>query len=182
MPADLIDALKILQARMQVAEDQRAELEIQIRETDTQIANLSKAIHRVLALLGANSGEPISELGITDAIRRVVRSEPRMTAGQIRAELEKQGFDLSVYQNPMASIYKILTRLHKMDELEMEKEGWKTFYKLKPKTVLPPKARRRSRFAEAFAHARTTSGETGPTHSTIETWMSLNSPSTDENK
>jgi hypothetical protein len=130
---DLGNALEILNARKKVAEDKRADLEIQIRETDTELLNLGKAISRILTLLGSNITEPISELGITDAIRRVTSTQTRMTPGQVRDELQKQGFDLSVYQNPMASIYKILTRLQEGGELDVEREGWSTFYKAKPR-------------------------------------------------
>ena len=137
---DIQKALEILNARMRSAEDKRADLEIQIREADAEIGNLSKAIHRVLTVMGVTSGEPISELGITDAIRRVARSQSRMTPNQIREALEKQGFDLSGYQNAMASIYKILTRLVENGELEVQREGWNTFYKPKYK---PPRYRRR---------------------------------------
>lgn len=147
---DMTKVLEILNGRMKAAEDKRAELEIQTREVDTEISNLSKAIHRILTLMGLNSGEPISELGITDAVRRVVLSNPRMNASQIRAELEKQRFDFSGYQNAMASIYKILERLAGKGEIEVEKEGWNTFYK--PKRRVRPH-RRRSRLARALLQA-----------------------------
>jgi hypothetical protein len=180
MQEDVTKALEILNARMRAAEDKRAELEIQMREADTEIANISKAIRSVLTVLGVNKDEPISELGITDAVRRVVSSQVRMTANEIRGELEKQGFNLSGYQNPMASIYKILTRLHGNDELEVEKEDWKVFYKAKPRFRV---RQRKSRMARAFAQARQTKlQEPTPTHPTLGTWIAFHEPKKDETK
>ena len=127
--SDVQKALEILNVQMQAAEDKRAELEVQIKEVDTEIANLSKAVRSVLTVMGINQAEPISQLGITDAIRRVTRSQARMSATQIRIELEKEGFDCSGYQNVMASIYRILTRLTAQGELEIEREGSNVYYK-----------------------------------------------------
>jgi hypothetical protein len=143
---DVQKALEILNVRMQAAEDKRAELEVQIKEADTEITNLSKAIKSVLTVMGVNQAEPISQLGITDAIRRVTHSQSRMSATQIRIELEKEGFDCSGYQNVMASIYRILTRLVAQGQLEIERDGSNVYYK--PLGINPKLA------GAALAHVR----------------------------
>ena len=132
MTEDLKSALQVFTDRLKAAEGERAELEIKMREKDREIENLKKAVHQTLTVLGVAFGEPISSMGITDAIRHVVAFN-RTTPTQVREELDKQGFNLSAYQNPMASIYKILARLAESGELEVEREGWNTFYKRKPR-------------------------------------------------
>jgi hypothetical protein len=123
------DALAKLTTRKIALAAQRQELEIQLHDTDAEILNLDKAIARVRMLMGmAQEGEHISELGITDAIRRVVGPE-RMSAGQIREKLEAEGFKLSDYTNPMSSIYTVLSRLEKSGELLVEREDWNAWYR-----------------------------------------------------
>jgi hypothetical protein len=144
MSDDLNQALGILNAKLLASTEKRSELEIEMRDLDVEIANLRKASANVLAAMGMAIGQDISDLGITDAIRRVTAlKQDRMTANQVREELEKKGFSLSGYDNPMASIYKILTRLAQGNELGVEKEGSSVYYKTKMV--------RRSRMAEAMA-------------------------------
>jgi|SRR5580658_5683418 hypothetical protein len=144
MSDDLSQALAILNAKLLASTEKRSELEIEMRDLDVEIANLRKASASVLAAMGMSISQDISGLGITDAIRRVTGlRQDRMTANQVREELEKQGFSLTGYENPMASIYKILTRLAQANELEVEKEGSSVYYKTK--------MLRRSRIAQAMA-------------------------------
>jgi hypothetical protein len=134
MNPELETVWRTLSEQLSAAQDKRASLEIQLRETDVEVARLNKALANVAALLGFHSAEDISSLGITDAIRRVVNSaQSRMSAAEVREALSKHGFDLSGYQNPMASIYKILARLQENGELDIEREGWAAFYKAKPR-------------------------------------------------
>jgi hypothetical protein len=131
MNEELKNALEILQTRLAGAQTKRSNLEIDLRETEAEITNLNQAINRILLVLGFEQGQPLSELGITDAIRRVAKSQAWMSAREVHEALEKQGFNLSAYENPMASIYKILTRLAEAGELENKKDGWNAFYKAK---------------------------------------------------
>jgi hypothetical protein len=134
MGNDLNEVLKVLQAKLATASEKRAELEIELRDKDIEIQNTNKAISSVLTLMGLAFDVGISEMGITDAIRQVTYTmTERFTATDVREQLEKKGFKLSGYDNPMASIYKILTRLAESGELDVEKEGWNTFYKAKAK-------------------------------------------------
>ena len=63
------------------------------------------------------SGE---SLGLTDAIRKVLQSNPKkpFTATEVRDQLQKSKFDFSAYRsNPLASIHAVLKRL-KSEEVE----------------------------------------------------------------
>lgn len=62
----------------------------------------------------------MEELGLTDAIRKVLRSNPKnyFTATEVRDKLREAKFDFSSYKaNPLASVHSILKRL-KPDEVE----------------------------------------------------------------
>jgi len=173
MADGLNEALRALNAELAAATTERDELEIQLRDKDIKIVTLRKAISHVLNLMGLSWGTDLSELGITDAIRQVTTNTfGRMTANQVRDELEKKGFKLSGYDNPMASIYKILTRLAESGELELEKEGWNTFYKRKATQRMYRLNRQKLRAQQALA----------PKHPTIETWMNVNQPKQEEKK
>ncbi len=171
METGLNEALKALNAELAAASAERDELEIKLRDKDIRIITLRKAISHVLTLMGLSWGTDLSELGITDAIRHVTTATyGRMTANQVRDELEKKGFKLSGYDNPMASIYKVLTRLADGGELQVEKEGWNTFYKRKDTHRMYRLNRQKLRAQQAL------------THPTIETWMGLNQPKQEEKK
>jgi hypothetical protein len=59
-----------------------------------------------------------SELGITDAIKKVLASSKiPLSAPEIRSGLESIGFDLSSYANAGAVIHNTLTRLEKQHEV-----------------------------------------------------------------
>jgi len=144
MNEDVRSAYLTLTNRLAAAQSKRTDLETEMRDVEAEIANLKKAIHRVAVLLGSHHDEPISEMGITDAVRSVIGLQP-ISPTQVREELAKHGFDLGSYENPMASIYKILARLAEAGELEATKDGWNTFYRKKPNILLPRYKRRRLR-------------------------------------
>ncbi|MGB8061235.1 MAG: hypothetical protein WCF26_05020 [Candidatus Sulfotelmatobacter sp.] len=90
-------------------------------ETETRIAQLRQTI-RALAEICEESPKEIElwmtrnasgrPSGLTDAIRWVVRtSDKPLSPTEIRDELARRGFDLHGYQNPLASIHTVITRL-----------------------------------------------------------------------
>jgi hypothetical protein len=142
------EILEKLTAKHKAATEKRAELEIEINDLDTEIANLNAAITRVLQNMGMAFMPNIAELGITDAVRQVVTQ--RMTANDVREKLQAAGFKLTAYSNPMASIYKILERLKDQGFLEIEREGrWKVSYKPKPIKINLPFAQKMKNFNNA---------------------------------
>jgi hypothetical protein len=67
----------------------------------------------------------INGLGLTDSVRHVLRnSQTRMSAKEIWESLKEKGYDFSGLSAPMASIYKILSRLiDDANEVEKEQDG-----------------------------------------------------------
>jgi hypothetical protein len=72
-------------------------------------------------------------LGITDAIRQILKgTEERLSPIEVRDSLLEKGFDLSGLSAPMASIYKILSRLADVGNPEIFREredDGKVFYR-----------------------------------------------------
>ncbi|MGO8709357.1 MAG: hypothetical protein ACLQMG_16915 [Terracidiphilus sp.] len=92
--------------------DERTNLETSLSEIKTQIEHLDEVLNHLAPLAGISISENFAALGITDAIRLTLKkSKTRMTPQDVRRALVENGFDLSGYTAPMASIYKILSRL-----------------------------------------------------------------------
>ena len=111
----------------------QVELETDLMELRNKISHLSEVLNHLAPLANMpSSSDSISDLGITDAIRTVLRkANKKLSALDIRKELEDRGYDLSALSAPMASIYKILSRLSP-DEVEREKgEAGRVFFKWK---------------------------------------------------
>jgi hypothetical protein len=79
-----------------------------------------------------------ANLGITDAVRGVLSPTTRMSAAEVKAEMEKRGFDFSKYSAPDASVRTILKRLVEAKKAGFEKEGYKIFYKYLPTDIEMP--------------------------------------------
>ena len=90
------------------------ELGVQRRRIDERLAQLSQTIGTLNKLLGY---EPTVPLGLTDAIRIVMRAGVPMTPIQVRDRLHAIGFDVSKYANDLAAVHTILKRLNDSGEL-----------------------------------------------------------------
>ena len=105
-------------------EDYRAALAAAIREYETlglerrriddRLAQLSQTIGTLNKLLGYEASVP---LGLTDAIRIVMRGGTPMTPVEVRDRLRAIGFDVSKYANDLAAVHTILKRLNDSGEL-----------------------------------------------------------------
>jgi hypothetical protein len=95
---------------------------------DLEIAKKRQFIKATMNMLPDDAREAFNavlenyggELGLTDAIRKVLQTEPKksFTATEVRDKLKKSGFDFSSYKaNPLASIHAVLKRL-KPEEVE----------------------------------------------------------------
>lgn len=70
------------------------------------------------AAIAGLAGEPISDVGITDAIRQLLtESTVPLSPVQIRTKLMNEGFDLGDYANKMAVIHNTLKRLERQGEV-----------------------------------------------------------------
>ncbi len=93
-------------------ENQRDNLEMELDEIRSRIDHLQTVLIHLRTLAGLALGDDIAGLGITDAIRAILKhSKERMSPNDVRQALAKKGFNLSAYSAPMSSIYKILARL-----------------------------------------------------------------------
>lgn len=109
----------------------RDELELQLGDIKTQIANLRHTLRHLGPLAGYTyEVESLSDLGITDAVRSVLDPGSKLSSRDVKERMEARGFDFSKYSVPDASIRTILKRLvdAKPAQAIVEKEGWKTFY------------------------------------------------------
>ena len=114
--------------------DRRVILETELAEVKNNISHLETILANLAPMAGfQEDAESISGLGITDAIRVILRnSDVRMSAADVRKILNEKGFDLSGLSAPMASIYKILARLvNDSGEVEREMEEGRVFFSWK---------------------------------------------------
>lgn len=111
----------------------RAEIEAELSETRNKITHLDEVLDHLASLSGITDRTGnISRLGLTDAIRSVVHiNGERFSPQDIKQRLQEGGYDLSDLTAPMASIYKVLSRLadNPEEKLEREKEDGRIFYK-----------------------------------------------------
>jgi hypothetical protein len=105
-------------------EDYRRALESATREyealgatrnaIDTRLAELAQTIGTLSKLIGLTPTVPI---GLTDAVRLVMRGGVPMTPIEVRDRLHAIGFDVSKYVNDLAAVHTILKRLNESGEL-----------------------------------------------------------------
>ena len=102
----------------------RTELENDLVEIRNSISHLDEIIDHLAPLAGmAVDREDIAKLGLTDAIRAILRvKKERLAPQDVRQRLIEKGYDLSSLTAPMASVYKILNRLYAADEVAREKQ------------------------------------------------------------
>jgi hypothetical protein len=115
-------------------ENEQAELEGKLGDISAQIDSLRHTLNHLAPLAGYTAdpfSEDVSSLGITDATEAVLSATNKMSAAEVRAKMQEQGFDFSKYSAPDATVRTILSRLVDGDKATVEKDGWKTFYKRK---------------------------------------------------
>jgi hypothetical protein len=105
-------------------EDYRRALEAATREyeelgakrqaLDQRLAELAQTIGTLSKLIGLTPTVPI---GLTDAVRLIMRGGVPMTPIEVRDRLHAIGFDVSKYVNDLAAVHTILKRLNESGEL-----------------------------------------------------------------
>lgn len=107
------------------------DLELRVDELRKEAAHLDQVLINLGALCGLFFEIPsIPGMGLTDAIRTVVdNATDRLSPTEIQQELQKKGFSFSNYTQPMASVYKVLSRLTDAKQIIQEKEGGRVFYR-----------------------------------------------------
>src|SRR2546423_7293904 len=113
-------------------------------ELDRRIAKLRQTVHSLAQLCDEESFDEdaldavgillAQDMGLTEACLEVLRAaDKELTGPEVKRGLEKMGFDLTKYENPLASIYPTLNRLAVKDKVMMEEKGGKKTYRLKSK-------------------------------------------------
>src|SRR5580765_738182 len=105
-------------------EDYRRALEAATREyeelgakrqaIDQRLAELAQTIGTLSKLIGLT---PTVPLGLTDAVRLVMRGGVPMTPIEVRDRRHAIGFDTEKYVNDLAAVHTILKRLNESGEL-----------------------------------------------------------------
>jgi hypothetical protein len=123
---------------------ERANVEEQLDGLNRRIDSLQEAIRGLSPLCGLDyrqafpdlyldnvTGGVGNEIGLTDAIRLVLRSQPHYSrsATDVRDALKYVPFKTDKYTNVLASIHTVLKRLHKNEEVKTEEKDGKTCYK-----------------------------------------------------
>src|SRR5258706_4593447 len=79
-----------------------------------RLAELAQTIGTLSKLIGLT---PTVPLGLTDAVRLIMRGGVPMTPIEVRDRLHAIGFDVSKYVNDLAAVHTILKRLNESGEL-----------------------------------------------------------------
>src|SRR5438876_6575245 len=90
------------------------ELGVKRQAIDKRLAELAQTIGTLSKLIGLTPTVPI---GLTDAVRLIMRGGVPMTPVEIRDRLHAIGFDVSKYVNDLAAVHTILKRLNESGEL-----------------------------------------------------------------
>jgi hypothetical protein len=124
---------------------------------DLKIGQLRSAIKILTGLLEEPpkaapqeaAAEEIGDMGITEAIRAVLRGGTCVTPANAKEDLAGMGFDLSKYANPSAVIHNTLKRLEAQGEIVAVDTPSGTAYALRPSSF--EKELAESRFWETAA-------------------------------
>jgi predicted nuclease with TOPRIM domain len=112
--------------------ERRTDLETELAEVRNTLSRVDQALHQLAPLAGVHyvDQKDIPNLGLTDAIRCIFkRTSERYSADEVRRRLTEEHYDLSRLSAPMASIYKILSRLEESEEVIREKEEGRVYYR-----------------------------------------------------
>jgi hypothetical protein len=167
------DMVNKLRTRLSLIDSERADLDARRSDLDKEASSIKNTLADLLPLCGEVADpDDLSGLGFTNAIRKVLslKAGEWMAASEVKESLAEKGFELSTYANPMASIYKILSRLADSKEIEVKTEMLSTRYRAIP---------RRRRMLRAFAGHRPVVQQFAE-HATVNTWMDLQTPAKDK--
>lgn len=132
MGFDLLQTVATLRAQLQELCKQRKHIEMQLVNVNLALRSLARGIEdkevreQVLRELAAARRRPGLTEAISESLRQMLHS--RLSANEVREWLEKEGFDLSEYSQPLATISVTLGRLAKSGRVKATREGRKVTY------------------------------------------------------
>jgi hypothetical protein len=138
------------QNAIDAAKKETQELLHQRSSIDARINQLQKTIEGLSALLGETPVEEgdwvgniedavidVASLGISDAIRRILRARGSLSPVQLREQLQKEGFPINDYASGLTVIHNTLKRLQKQDEITLVNSPNGTTAFWKPPLAVP---------------------------------------------
>jgi hypothetical protein len=107
------------QESLEAAQDELVDALQEKESLEWRIRRLQEDIGHLAALCGVDIEDPVSQLGLTDAIRYVIGAKEKnfMTPLEVKDALASVDFDINDYKNVMASIHAVLKRLEKKGEI-----------------------------------------------------------------
>jgi len=130
LDADINSLLRRGYAELETALGEENVAERQLAFCQAKVARLSqKIIQLAIASDDHKLISAVKETGLTDAIRSVLKAADKpLSAPGIRTRLEQIGYEVSAYQNFLATLYLTLQRLEKQKEVyEIKHEGKKVY-------------------------------------------------------
>jgi hypothetical protein len=107
-----------------VLDNYQGELERLLQERtrlDARILQLQHDIRHVARMVDVTVDDPITQLGLTDAIRYVIQHAGKhMTPVDVRDELLKRYCDPEDYRNLLASVHTVMKRLQRAGEITFD--------------------------------------------------------------
>jgi hypothetical protein len=107
-----------------VLDNYQGELERLLQERtrlDARILQLQHDIRHVARMVDVTVDDPITQLGLTDAIRYVIQHAGKhMTPVDVRDELLKRYCDPEDYRNLLASVHTVMKRLERAGEITFD--------------------------------------------------------------
>ena len=133
MPFDLHKTIANLRGELRELVKKRSQIEGRMVNVNLALRSLALEIEEkdereeVLREIAAARRKPA---GLTEAISNNLRQTPQsLSANEVREWLEREGFDLSDYSQPLATISVTLRRLAKSRRVRATREGRKVTYK-----------------------------------------------------
>jgi len=108
-------------ADLAALQSEKAELESALEDREKRIAMLERTVNFLAPMVGEEPAPAVAaeNAGMTGSIREILKKSPEpLTASEIREGLEKLGFDMKSYSNPLATIHTVLRRLAEAEEVE----------------------------------------------------------------
>lgn len=107
-----------------VLDNYQGELERLLEERtrlDASILQLQQDIRHVARMVDVTVNDPITQLGLTDAIRYVIQHAGKhLTPVDVRDELLKRYCDAEDYRNLLASVHTVMKRLERAGEITFD--------------------------------------------------------------
>lgn len=129
MALDYTELLESAKKELTDLQQLRNDIELQKADVDAKILGLSRTIIALAPVTGPEEerkwlaflnqiGTVPAEVGITEMIRTAIKgAKDPLAAGEVKTQLEANGWDFSRYSNALSTIHTILKRLHEAGEL-----------------------------------------------------------------